>query len=282
MNVLVTGAAGLLGRRVIAEFSPLHTVVPLGRADLDISAPEAVAAVLDREKPDVVINCAAMTNVDACETDRDGAFLHNAEAPRLLARACAERGVHLIHIGTDYIFDGTKDGAYLVDDPPNPISVYGESKLAGERAVREVSADHAVVRVAGLFGIGGKNFASKLYDLLTTPGSLKGISDNRILPSYAADVAMFLRHVAEGRVGGAFQAVNAGPGCSWLEFANYAKSLLGERAVGEIVPVTEAELKRPAKRPMKSVLAHTPDPARGLPVLRDWRDALAEFLGSGQ
>jgi dTDP-4-dehydrorhamnose reductase len=279
MKVLITGAGGLLGRCVIAEFARHHSVVDLVRADLDISDAAAIAEIFNREKSDVVINCAAMTNVDACETDRDGAFRDNADSPGRLAKACSNARSHLIHVSTDYIFDGTKDGPYAVDDTPNPISVYGASKLAGEEAIRSVSRHHAIVRVAGLFGSGGKNFASKAYDLLTTPGTVKGISDNHILPSYAADVAFYLRMVAENRVGGTMHAVNAGPPCSWLDFATHAKSLLGDRAKAEIVPVTEAELNRPAKRPMRSVLAHTADPARNLPALRDWREALAEFLG---
>lgn len=278
VKLLVTGAAGLLGRHVAAACRPAYHVIALTRRDLDISDAAAVADRLQHHRPAVVVNCAAMTNVDACETDRAGAFRHNADGPRHLAQAAHRIGAYFIHISTDYVFDGTQTTPYHVTDTPNPISVYGASKLAGERAVREVSPAFAVVRVAGLFGRGGKNFASVIGDLLTRPGVVKGITDNRILPSYAADVALYLRCLADARAGGLFHAVSAGEPCSWYAFAALARERLGPRAQAELVGVTEAELRRPAKRPMCCVLAHSADATLGLPALRDWREALAESL----
>ncbi len=255
-------------------------VIGLTRRDLDISDAAAVAACLHHYRPEVIINCAAMTNVDACETDRAGAFRHNADGPRHLAEVAHKLGAYLIHISTDYVFDGTQSTPYQTTDPPNPISVYGAAKLAGERAVRDVSPTFAVVRVAGLFGRGGKNFASVIGTLLTRPGVVKGITDNRILPSYAADVAMYIRCLVDARAGGLFHAVSAGEPCSWYAFAALAREQLGPRVQAQLIGVTEAELHRPAKRPMSCVLAHSADPARGLPPLRDWREALAESLRS--
>jgi dTDP-4-dehydrorhamnose reductase len=278
MKILVTGSHGLLGRHVAAACAADHAVRAVSRHELDIGDATAVANLIRPGTVDVVVNCAAMTNVDACETDAAAAFRHNADGPRFLAEACAAASAYLIHISTDYVFDGTKDEPYATDDPPNPISVYGESKLAGERLVRAASEGHAVVRVAGLFGSGGKNFASVLRGLLTAPGVVKGIADNRILPSFAVDVADYLRRLATTRRGGVFHAVSGGEPCSWHDFAVYAGRLLGDAARAEIVAVTEAELKRPAKRPMRCTLAHSADPAHGLPVLRDWRAALESFL----
>ncbi|MCS7078973.1 MAG: dTDP-4-dehydrorhamnose reductase [Chloracidobacterium sp.] len=277
-TLLVTGAAGLLGGCVLEACRPSYHIIGLTRNELDISDADAVADCLKHYRPAVVINCAAMTNVDACETDRASAFRHNADGPRHLAQAAQLVGAYFIHISTDYVFDGTKTTPYQTTDAPNPISVYGESKLAGERAVQEVSPAFAVVRVAGLFGRGGKNFASVIGDLLTRPGVVKGITDNRILPSYAADVAVYLRCLADARVGGLFHAVSAGEPCSWYDFAALARDRLGPRAQAELVGVTEAELRRPAKRPMSCVLAHSADAALGLPTLRDWREALVESL----
>jgi dTDP-4-dehydrorhamnose reductase len=278
MNILVTGSQGLLGRHVVAACAVEHAVRAVSRPELDIGDAPAVASLIRPGAFDVVVNCAAMTNVDACETDAAAAFRHNADGPRFLAEACAAARAYLIHISTDYVFDGTKDDPYATDDPPNPISVYGESKLAGERLVRAVSDRHAVVRVAGLFGSGGKNFASVLPDLLVKPGVVKGIADNRILPSFAVDVAEYVRRLAEVRIGGVFHAVSGGEPCSWHDFAAYAKRLLGDATPAEIIAVTEAELKRPAKRPMRCTLAHSADPTHGLPILRDWRTALESFL----
>ncbi len=278
LKILVTGAAGLLGKRVVAAARPTDRVIALARQDLDISDAAAVSACIARHRPAVIINCAAMTNVDACETDRAGAFRHNADGPRHLALAALSAGAYFIHISTDYVFDGAQTAPYQTTDAPNPISVYGESKLAGERAVQEVSPAFAIARVAGLFGRGGKNFASVIGDWLTRPGVVKGITDNRILPSYADDVAAYLRCLAEARAGGIFHAVSAGQPCSWHDFAAYARERLGDRAQATLVGVTEAELGRPAKRPMSCVLAHSADAARGLPALRDWRAALAESL----
>ncbi|OYT71357.1 MAG: dTDP-4-dehydrorhamnose reductase [Chloracidobacterium sp. CP2_5A] len=278
LKLLVTGAAGLLGQRVVASARPTDQVIALTRQDLDISDAAAVFDCLAHYRPTVVINCAAMTNVDACETDRASAFRHNADGPRHLARASLSAGAYFIHISTDYVFDGAQTSPYQTTDAPNPISVYGESKLAGERAVQEVSPRFAVTRVAGLFGRGGKNFASVIGDLLTQPGIVKGIVDNRILPSYADDVAAYLRCLAEARAGGIFHAVSAGEPCSWHDFAALARERLGERAQATLVGVTEAELRRPAKRPMSCVLAHSADASLGLPALRDWREALVESL----
>lgn len=279
-RLLVTGAAGLLGRHITEVCRHNDEVIALGRSALDISNAANVSACLAQYRPAIVINCAAMTNVDACETDRAAAFLHNADGPRYLAESALAIGAYFIHISTDYVFDGTSPLPYQPTSPPNPISVYGESKLAGERAVHQVSPDFAVVRVAGLFGHGGKNFASVIGDLLTRPGVVKGITDNRILPSYAADVAFYLHCLAEARAGGLFHAVSAGEPCSWYDFAALAREWLGTRAQATLVGVTEAELRRPAKRPMSCVLAHSADAARGLPVLRDWREALAESLAT--
>jgi dTDP-4-dehydrorhamnose reductase len=279
-TLLVTGAAGLLGRHVTEVCRQSYEVIALRRSELDISDAAAVRSCLKQYHPAVIINCAAMTNVDACETDRAAAFLHNADGPRYLAENAKAIGAYLIHISTDYVFDGTSPLPYEPTSPPNPISVYGASKLAGEQAVHSVSPDFAVVRVAGLFGRGGKNFASMIGDLLTRPGIVKGITDNRILPSYAADVAVYLRHLAEARAGGLFHAVSAGEPCSWYDFAALAREWLGPRVQARLVGVTEAELRRPARRPMWCVLAHSADASRGLPVLRDWRDALAESLSA--
>ncbi|MFQ3580544.1 MAG: dTDP-4-dehydrorhamnose reductase [Chloracidobacterium sp.] len=280
VKLVVTGATGLLGRHVTDACDRFYDIVALARSDLDISDANAVSTCLNIHRPAVVINCAAMTNVDACETDRAAAFRHNAEGPRHMAEAAAAIGAYFIHISTDYVFDGTSSLPYQTTDAPHPISVYGESKLAGERAVQAVSPNFAVVRVAGLFGRGGKNFASVIGDLLTRPGVVKGITDNRILPSYAADVATYLRSLANARAGGLFHAVSSGTPCSWYDFATLASAYLGTRAQATVVGVTEAELGRPAKRPMSCVLAHSADAAPGLPVLRDWRDALQESLSA--
>lgn len=278
MKILITGAGGLLGRHLASELSTYHSTILYQHSQLDITHTDQVYEVIISHRPEIVINCAAMTGVDACELDSKTAFLKNAEGPRILAEACSATHAWLIHISTDYVFDGLKTGPYEPDDLPSPISVYGASKLLGEQYVRQVLEEHCILRVAGLYGTGGRNFASSLPTLLTKPGMVSAVADNRMLTSYAPDVAAQVRQFAEGQHTGTYHVTNSGEPCSWYEFALAGAKLLGPKAQAELVPVNENDLNRPAARPANSTLACSPCIRLGFLPLRDWHVALAEFL----
>ncbi|MBI4748839.1 MAG: dTDP-4-dehydrorhamnose reductase [Acidobacteria bacterium] len=278
MNILITGAGGLLGQHLATELKPSHRVTGCRHSDLDITKADSIAQVFDRIHPDIVVNCAAMTAVDACESERERAFQSNAIAPQLLAVACRQHSAQLVHISTDYVFDGSKDGLYEPEDKPNPISVYGQSKLEGEVLVQQELPSACIVRVAGLYGKGGRNFASQLGTLLRKPGTLRSVADNRILTGYAVDVAARLRELIEGHHTGLFHVTNSGTPCSWYELALFGAEVVGADVQAEILPVTEAELNRPAPRPMNSALGCSTSTQLGFKPLRDWKEALVAYL----
>ena len=278
MNILITGAGGLLGQHLTTELKSSHRVTGYRHSDLDITKTESIAQVFDQIHPEVVVNCAAMTAVDACETESERAFQCNAIAPQLLAMACHQYAAQLVHISTDYVFDGSKHGLYEPEDTPNPISVYGQSKLQGEVLVQQELPSACIVRVAGLYGTGSRNFASQLGTLLRKPGTLRSVADNRILTGYAVDVACRLRELIEGQHTGLFHVTNSGTPCSWYELALFGAEVVGAEVQATILPVNEAELNRPAPRPMNSALGCSTSTQLGLKPLRDWKEALTDYL----
>lgn len=278
MNILITGAGGLLGQHLATELKSSHRVTGYQHSNLDITKADSIAQVFDQIHPEVVVNCAAMTAVDACEAERERAFQSNAIAPQLLAVACRQYSAQLIHISTDYVFDGSKDGLYEPEDTPNPISVYGQSKLQGEVLVRQELPAACIVRVAGLYGTGGRNFASQLGALLRKAGTLRSVADNRILTGYAVDVAYRLRELIEGQHTGLFHVTNSGIPCSWYDLALFGAEVVGAEVQAKILPVNEAELNRPAPRPMNSALGCSTSTQLGFKPLRDWKEGLAAYL----
>src|ERR1700733_6286129 len=189
-TVMVTGAGGLLGRAAVSQFSNSGwRVVGLTRADLDISNEEAVRAAIESARPSLIVNCAAATDVDRCEREPDWAYASNEKGPRLLARNAARIAADLVHVSTDYVFDGDKEGFYTQHDPPNPISVYAGSKLAGERVVAKETSKHFIVRSSWVFSAGGKNFGSRVVEYARNGARLKGVIDQTSIPTYALDLA---------------------------------------------------------------------------------------------
>ncbi|HJZ80948.1 MAG TPA: NAD(P)-dependent oxidoreductase, partial [Pyrinomonadaceae bacterium] len=222
-------------------------------------------------------NCAAWTDVDGCETNRDHAISANARGPELLALACRKIGALLITISTDYVFDGNKDGFYTQRDQPNPLSVYGVSKLEGERRAQTAWANTMVVRSGYIFGSGGTNFLSALVPRLRRGERLKAISNMVGTPTYAPDLAARISELARLNVPGIFHVVNAGDGASFAEFAGLAVKMGGlEPNLIEDVPL-EA-LRRPAPRPRNSKLRCVLSEAMGLKPLPSWQDGLGRFL----
>jgi dTDP-4-dehydrorhamnose reductase len=275
-KILVTGGGGLLGRSLGELTSLERPVVALGRDELDIADPDSIARALDRYRPSTLVNPAAMTDVDGCERDPGAAHRANVEGPGALARACAAASVRLVHVSTDFVFDGRKREPYTIEDAPNPLSVYGATKLAGEEAVRDVMPDALVVRTAWVYGLGGKNFASRLFEYAAKSKTLRGITDMRSAPTHAPELARRLLELVDRAVPGTYHVTGAGE-ASWFEVARMALDLAGRDDV-DLVPTTVAELGLPAPRPAYSVMRCLLSERLGLPPLRPWPEALAAFV----
>ena len=243
---------------------------------LDISDPDRVNTTLKDNRPEVVINCAAWTDVDGCELDRERAFAVNATGPENLARVSSEIDAGLVTISTDYVFAGDKDGFYTQRDQPGPESVYGLAKLEGERRAQLAHARTIVVRTGFVFGPGGSNFLSTIIERARRGEKLQAIRDAYGTPTYALDLASRLRELAQLDLPGTFHVVNAGPGVSYEEFARAALDLSGHASTN-LESVEMDSLNRPAPRPRNSRLKCLLSDAIGLTPLPFWKDSLRSF-----
>jgi dTDP-4-dehydrorhamnose reductase len=280
MKVAVTGAAGQLGRALVSLLGP-RVAWSGGRDALDVRDPAAVARVLDRVRPDVVINAAAFNDVDGAESDVASAMAVNAVGVGHLARACRDRGAMLVHVSTDYVFDGAKHEPYDEDDHPRPLNVYGVSKLAGCLLVAATDGPHLVVRTSAVFGPGGNrvkggSFVERILGRVRDGQPLRVVGDQVFSPTYAPDLAEALVALVDRDARGLLHVTNS-DSCSWHQLAVAALEIAGVRA--SVEEIRSRDLGAPARRPAYSVLANDRARAAGLPPLRPWRDALAEFLG---
>jgi dTDP-4-dehydrorhamnose reductase len=284
LKLIVTGAAGMVGRAVVAHYTTQGAnVAAFDHQTLDITDESNVTSVFEREHPDLLINCAAWTDVDGCELDEERAMTVNARGPELLAIACRQVGAQLITISTDYVFDGEKEGFYTQRDQPNPQSVYAASKLEGERRAQTAWADTLVVRTGYVFGSGGTNFLSTLIARARRGETLKAIKDSFGTPTYAAHLARQFYRLSQINVPGIYHVVNAGDGTSFEGFAKWALEVAGlNDAVLESISLER--LTRPAPRPRNSRLRCVASNALGLDPLPPWQDAVREFVAadSGQ
>ena len=282
MKVLVAGAHGQLGRELVARLGP-RVAWAGGRSDLDVTDAEAVRARVASVRPDVVVNATAYNNVDGAETDEAGAFAVNEGGPGNLARAAADAGALVVHVSTNYVFDGAKREPYGEDDAARPLSVYGRSKRAGEVAVIGAGPEHLVVRTSALFGHGGNaskggSFVDRVIARGRAGTPLRVVDDQEISTTYAPDLAEAILALVEDGARGVYHVVNEGT-CTWHALAVEALRLAGVRA--EVAAVSSQELGAPAPRPRYSVLSTARYRSRGLPALRDWREALAARLSRG-
>lgn len=276
-KALITGAGGLLGRSMRARLAQSGwRVVALPHSELDITNERDVRSAVEGVRPDVLINCAATADVDRCEIEPGWAYAINEQGPRFLARACREFRAEILHISTDYVFDGSKQGFYTQEDEPKPLSVYGKAKLAGEFAVREEAERFYIVRTSWLFGPGGKNFGSRVIEYARKGARLKGVIDQTSIPTYAPDLAGRIEEIIDLCAHGLYQVPSSGP-TTWFEFARLALDLAGLGEVN-IEPVTRAELNQAAPRPINSAMRCLVSQKLGLEPLRHWRDALEEFV----
>lgn len=279
-RVLVLGAKGMVGTELMAVPSSHFEVIGLGREELDITAEPEILRTTKKIRPGVVIHAAAYTDVDGCETNPDRAFHVNGEGTRHVARACREIGAKLVYISTDYVFDGEGSRPYREQDPVNPLSVYGKSKLEGERHVQRLLEEFTIVRTEWLFGKGGKNFVTTVLSQAREKTPLHIVQDHIGSPTYAVDLSTAIfRLVAKG-CRGIFHITNSAS-CSWYSFAREIIRL-AEIPDVEITPVDWAFLKRPAPRPRYSVLdCERLRVETGL-MMRSWKEALKEFMEKGE
>jgi len=275
VTVLVTGATGRLGRAVVAGFADRGHVVALDRAALDVADRHAVHEVVRTHRPEVVVNCSAWTDVDGCEGDPDRARRTNAEAVGHLREVVDRVGAHLVHVSTDFVFDGRADTPYTEDHPTSPLSTYGATKLAGEEAA---GPSATVMRTSWLQPADAPGMVESVLAALAGDDPLPLSDQRRACPTFVADLVPVLAHLANERVAGVVHATNAGP-TSWFQFARHVATLAGQdpdRIAACSDPGLDGSL--PARRPAYSALDNSVLRSLGHPGLRDHRDAVAEAV----
>ena len=279
-RVLVTGSSGMLGRDLVTTLAAAGSdVYARPKTELDVTRAEEVARAFRDARPEIVVNCAAFTRVDACETD-PLAYEVNAHGVEVLAAECLARGARLVQVSTDFVFDGSKRAPYREDDDPAPLSAYGRSKLAGEQAALRLPTA-LVVRASWLFGRGGWNFVEAIRKQIADGRrTLTVVDDQRGRPTSTSDLAEALVALLERAAIGIYHFANAGE-ASWFEFAREIVALSGRGDV-EVTPIDSATLGRPANRPPYSVLdTGKYERVTGRPV-RHYRDALAEYIADSE
>lgn len=297
MRVLVTGSAGQLGRDLVDVFSgsvpvggseawldavgvePAAEVLALGHAELDVADADAVRSAVQGFAPDVVVHAAAWTAVDACESDPDRAMNVNGSGTMHVAEAASRVGATVVYVSTDYVFDGTGGRPYVETDEPNPLSRYGKSKLAGERAL-DLSRGSSVARTSWVSGYHGANMTRTVLKLAPGDGTLRFVDDQHGSPTFTADLAPALAVLAKRRLGGVFHLTNSGT-TSWHGFARAVLEAAGEDPE-RVLPIATADLDppRPAPRPANSVLDNAAWRAAGLPAMPPWQDGLRRLVAA--
>jgi dTDP-4-dehydrorhamnose reductase len=276
MGILVVGSHGMLGSDLMAEFAPHFEVRGLDLPEIDITQIEQCFSWVRKCRPEIIINAAALTRVDYCETNEKEAFLINGDGAGNLARAAASTGAILVHYSTDYIFDGLKRDAYVEEDAPNPRSVYGKSKLAGEDLVRRYCPNHLIIRTSWLFGANGSNFLRTIVNAAWRGEPLRIVNDQRGSPSYTKDVASHTRKMIERGCTATYHLTNSGS-CTWYELSRKALDCLGIKNI-QVTPVSTSEFPLPAPRPANSILANARLVQDGLPLMRPWQAAVQDYV----
>ena len=275
MKILITGSNGMLGHDLIEALKDNHELVLTTSRTLDITDKEQVFDFISQNKPDIVINSAAYTDVDGCEENQDLAYSVNGEGVKNLAFACREADSALLHISTDYIFNGENTRPWVEDDEIGPISVYGKSKLKGEQAILEILDKFFIVRTAWLYGVNGRNFPKTMLELAENHSQITVVYDEVGTPTYTPDLAKAISQLIETEHYGIYHITNSGS-CSWCEFARYIFEVAGKDV--EVIPVTAAEFARPAPRPHYSVLENRNWIEKGFEPLRSYKEAIKEYI----
>jgi dTDP-4-dehydrorhamnose reductase len=276
-KTLLIGADGMLGTDLSKTLPGDFQCIKSYLDGLDITDGEATLRAIRATNPHVVINAAGFTAVDLCEKEKEEAFAVNSEGAQHVAAACKEVGAKCVYISSDYVFDGKKGKPYTEEDPTNPLSTYGRSKLQGENRVRESCPDSLIVRSSWLFGVHGSNFVKTVLKLSEERGELEMVDDQRGSPTYTEDLSKAIASLVLEDSRGIFHAANRGA-CTWFEFAQKILELAGSSL--KLIPVSTARSGRPAARPPNSVLnCEKLEKATGMMMPR-WEDALARFLGA--
>ena len=293
MKIVILGARGRLGAALMREYRDKFEVVGFNHAQLDLAKPQEIHAKIDKLDFDVLINAAAFTNVDLCETEREQAFQINADAPRLLAEVCRDKNAKLIHISTDYVFDGEKREPYTEEDEARPISVYGESKRAGEEnvlAVQDRSASakttmdrHLVVRVSWVFGPDRPSFIDTMIKRGREEEHIDAVADKFSTPTYTHDIAEMVSRFFDVDVPGGFLHFANNGECSWQEYAQHALDCCRASGISlkakTVGPAKIADMKNwIARRPVYSVLSTAKYAKLTSVTPRSWRDAVADYI----
>ncbi len=282
MKILVVGSRGMLGRDLVSQLPclvkpvcPSVEIIAAPHEHMDITNGSNTSKFIAQIKPDVIVNCAAFTNVDACETQKSEAIAVNTTGPRNIALAGKETGAKVVHISTDYVFDGAQHEPYRETDKPNPISVYGKSKLEGERAIQEISDNYAIVRTAWLYGPYRKNFVTTMLDLGRKNRSVSVVTDQCGCPTYTADLSYALWTIISMDLRGLYHATNTGT-CSRYEWAKKIFELTGDQV--SVLPLKTEDYKRAAPVPKNSSLNCTKYATASGQKMRPWQEALEEYL----
>jgi dTDP-4-dehydrorhamnose reductase len=275
-KIVVTGAGGQLGQELVRHFSNRIDIVGLNRMQLDITDKERCLSVIERLKPDAIIHAAAYTSVDRAESDPEGAWLANVEGTRHIATAAEAVRASLCYVSTDYVFDGKRTSPYGENDDTGPKSVYGKTKLEGERLANAICSKTFIVRTSWVYGKYGNNFVRTMLQLAKQNSVLKIVNDQTGSPTYSYDLAKFMIELAQSNKYGIYHATNGGQ-CTWYEFA---KAIFEEAGLGriDVQPCTTEQYPRPAPRPLYSVLRNEALRDAGFRPLRHWRDALRDCL----
>jgi len=282
--IIIIGANGRLGAALTREYQRAFSVKAFARSQLDLGKLDQVRSTLSETEFDLLINCAALTNVDYCESNRDEAFLINAQAPRLLAEICSKKRARLIHISTDYVFDGKQNTPYIEEDPPAPLSIYAESKLAGEEEVLRVPQNNLVVRLSWVFGPDKPSFIDQIIQRARENETVTAVADKFSSPTYTIDVASWLRLAIDKNASGILHLANSG-GCSWQEWAQYALDVCRNFGIPlkaeRVGAVSLADMKNfVAQRPVHTVLSTARFAALTGVQPRHWREAVAEYISA--
>jgi dTDP-4-dehydrorhamnose reductase len=280
MKIGIIGANGQLGNDLVLAFSENHNVIELNHDKIDISNIDSVNNVLKSTKPDILINTAALHNVDVCEQNEEMAFAVNAAGARNLALVALDLELCLIHISTDYVFDGSKEKPYLETDRPNPLNVYGNTKLSGEYFVSSMLEKHFIVRTSGLYGKApcrgkGLNFVNLMLKLSNERDEIRVVEDEIITPTYTADLAQQIKELSQTEHYGLFHATSQGA-CTWFEFAAKIFEYSGSAVKLSVADTSEFPAKVP--RPKYSVLDNQALDHFGINTMDPWDDAVKQYL----
>lgn len=275
MKILITGSNGMLGHDLENVLKDKHELILTTSKTLDITDKDKTMEIIKENNPDIVINSAAYTDVDGCETNQDLAYAVNGQGVKNLALACRQIDCPLVHVSTDYVFDGTARDPIPEDGEIGPISVYGKSKLMGEQAIEEILDKYFIVRTAWLYGINGKNFPKTMLELAENHPEITVVYDEVGTPTYTPDLAYGISELIETDFYGIYHLTNSGS-CSWCEFAMYIFEIAGRDV--NVVPVTASEFSRPAPRPSYSVLMNKKWIENGFEPLRDYKEAISEYI----